>query len=142
VGSRAVVRPQAERIEPMSSGGGGSVRDVSWRRAYWTPSPDEVPQLVARMLFAGPGDRPTASFQLAVETAEGEAWGLDSPELEFQPIMEVAVGVDCFALLGTQADGTVGVLHVDLGPHPPIARFSSDPVDAKELFGRRHFVDP
>ncbi len=98
---------------------------MSGIKAYFTPSPEEAPELVARLLLADAQVRAGITFYIRDEDSPSDgASGLE--EVTINPVNNVCVSDKGFKITGERL-GTIGVLaklSVDTTVEPPIATYT------------------
>jgi hypothetical protein len=105
---------------------------MSEKRAYFTPSPIEVPTLLAKVMFAGITELPRVTFYIDSPEHTDEAGLPALEEITLDPLEKVCATNTGFELTGspTERAGMIGRLAIDTTVQPPLAVYSETPADS------------
>lgn len=100
---------------------------MTGKRAFFTPSPEAVPTLLARVFYAPDDERPGIEFLVEEET-DSEATLPNLSEVTIFPITEICATAEGFVIRGTNERvlGKIATLTVDIQTEPPVAIYTEE----------------
>lgn len=95
------------------------------KKAYFTPSPETAPKLVAQLLFADAKEKPCITFYVEENDTSGDVVP-KLAEVTIEPITGVFATEKGFEVTGSRPDviGVIAKLSVDTTVEPPVALYS------------------